>query len=216
MAQISKKIDKGPIDEIDKQLSTCLFCSKEIKKGGCWHGEQPIGVCEKCSYYLIDLLVDTLNDTNEPFNKGTVKDKMKYIEEIGMERIIKKEEDKKKLGKYSYLKKLGLKYYAEMPPIDFFDGTMTTQEVINKCGQYTGEVMKECENEIKEFIKEVSKEIPHTIRFFAIPDLHYGSFKLGCVAKIHNNGATYILCGNEAYIDAIDEPGYRFNIKSIY
>lgn len=216
MAQISETIDKGIPDEIDKQLSTCLFCSKEIEKGGCWHGECPIGVCEECSHYLIDLLVDTLNDTNESFKKSTVEDKMKHIEEIAMERITKKENDKKKFEKYSYLKKLGLKYYAEMPPIDFFDGTMTTQEVANKCGQYTSEVMNGCENDIKEFVNEVSKEVPHTIRFFAIPDLHYGSFKLGCVAKIHNNGATYILCGNEAYIHAIDEPGYRFNTKSVY
>lgn len=217
MAELSRMIKQGVQDEYDKQLSTCFFCSKEIEKGGCWAGEHHIGVCKECSYYLIDLLVDTLNDSNDSFKKSTIKEKMKYIEQVTMSRITKKEGDKKKYKKYSNLRKLGLKYYAEMPAIDLFDGTMTTMEVVNKySGEYTEDIMNGCENEVKEFINEISKEYPHTIRFFPIPDLVYGNFKLGCVAKIENNGSTYILCGNREYISAIDEPGYGFNAKLAY
>lgn len=132
---------------------------------------------------------------------------------------MKKEEDSKKQEKYSYIKKLNLKYYAEVGIIDLFECTMTTVEAINKLSgvdKYNKEVLSGCENDVKEFIYSISREYPHTIRFFAIPDLNYGMFRLGCVAKIQNDGSTYILCGNRNYFEGIDEPGYNPTVKKVY
>ncbi|MBU3208701.1 hypothetical protein [Clostridium algidicarnis] len=220
MARISTIKNENAIPREDReQLSTCLFCDEKISKGGCWAGSKCIGVCKKCSQYLIDLFIDTLDDTDESFKKSSVETKMKYIEQMGVKRIVKKEEDSKKQEKYSYIKKLNLKYYAEVGIIDFFECTMTIVEAINKLSgvdKYNEEVLNGCENDVKEFIYSISREYPHTIRFFAIPDLNYGTFRLGCVAKIQNNGSTYILCGNRSYFEGIDEPGYNLTVKEVY
>lgn len=218
MSRLSKTINRGIPDEYDKQLAICFFCGEKIEKGGCWAGEHHIGVCKECSYNLIDLLVDTLNDSDDTFRNVSVEEKLKAIENISRTRLLKKEADRKMQEKNENLKSLGLKYYAEMGIIDFFGFTMTISEVIQKIEESTSfrkEVLIGCEKEIKEFIKEISGEYPHTIRFFPIPDFSYGTFNLGCVAKIDNNGSTYILCGNREYFTAVD-CGYDPNVKKVY
>lgn len=220
MARVSQiRKGKGIPDNFQEELSTCFFCSDKIIKGGCWAGEHYIGVCQKCSCYLVDLIVDTLEDTDESFKNSSAEEKMKYIEELGMKRIMKKEVDNKKQEKYSYIKQLNLKYYAEVGIIDFFQCTMTTSEAIDKLSgveNYSTEVLNGCEKDVREFIYSISKEYPHTIRFFAIPDLNYSMFRLGCVAKIQNNGSTYILCGDRNYFNGINEPGYGPEVEKIY
>ncbi|KOA18323.1 hypothetical protein CLHOM_32200 [Clostridium homopropionicum DSM 5847] len=102
--------------------------------------------------------------------------------------------------------------------IDYFEFTMTTNEVIKKIADdpsYSKEIIMGCEREVKEFINENSGEYPHTVRFFAIPDFSYGTFNLGCVAKISNNGSTYILCGNREYFSAVDA-GYDPSVRLVY
>ncbi|MDU2749508.1 MAG: hypothetical protein E7B96_13715 [Clostridium perfringens] len=216
MGRLSKiKNAHGIPDDYKKQFSTCLFCNEEISEGGYWAGDINAGVCKECSYYLIDLLIDTLNDTDVSFKKSSVDSKVNYIERIVRERAMKKEKDEK----YSCLKELHLRYYAEVGIIDFFDGTMTISEIMSRFSEndlYDSEALRGCENEIKELIYDISNEYPHTIRFFVIPDLNYGMFRLGCVAKIDNNGSTYVLCGNKKYFEAIDEPGYCPTVEKIY
>ena len=136
---------------------------------------------------------------------------------VSRTRLVKKEANKKVREKYENLKTLGFQYYAEMGGIiDFFQFTMTTNEVIEKGeASYSKEIMIGCEHEVKEFINEISGEYPQIIKFFAIPDFIYGVFNLGCIAKIDNNGSTYILCGNKDYFDAVD-CGYEPNVMLVH
>ncbi|KOA18324.1 hypothetical protein CLHOM_32210 [Clostridium homopropionicum DSM 5847] len=106
MAKLSQTVTSiGIPDESKKQLATCFFCGQEIKKGGCWAGEFHIGVCKKCSPYLIDLLVDTLEDSDIEFKTASIQEKLKNIEEISKTRLEKKELNKKVNEKYENIKK---------------------------------------------------------------------------------------------------------------
>lgn len=223
MSRLSETVIKGNgiPDKQQEELKTCFFCGKKITKGGCWAGIYHLGVCQECSASLVDLLVDTLDDTDTAFEQSDIKEKEKRIGEIVMERVAKKDEKIKKLQqnvKYQFLKKMGIRFYCEVGIIDFFECTMTLNEAINKLNGhdlYDEETLRGCGNDIKEFINSISGEYPHTIRFFAIPDLNYGMFKLACVAKIQNNGSTYILCDNEEYFDGFEEQVY-IDVNSIY
>lgn len=219
MARLSKVVENSSKDEYEKQLSTCFFCSQEIAKGGCWAGVHHIGVCENCSQYLGDLLIDTLYDCDDSFRKADINKKIKLLNEIIIPRLTKKEEDRIRMEKFENIKSLELRYCAEMGIIDFFEGTMTAQEYVQKFDDYSyykAENIYGCVDEIKSYIEELSGEEPHTIRFFGIPDFSYNMFRIACVAKISNNGSTFILCNDKGYLEAIDSYGYSPTIKKVY
>lgn len=95
MARLSEVIKKHKEENVIpekhmKELSTCLFCHTEIKRGGCWSGSYHIGVCEDCATGgLIDLLIDTLEDTIN-FNKLSVEDRVNYLKNVCHNRILRK------------------------------------------------------------------------------------------------------------------------------
>lgn len=219
MARLSKMIEGRSRDEYEKQLSTCFFCSKEISKGGCWAGVHHIGVCESCSQYLGDLLIDTLYDCDDSFRNAEIDKKMRLLNEIIMPRLTKKEGERVKMEKFENIKALGLKYCAEMGIIDFFDVTMTAQECAQKNNEYSfynSANILGCVDEVKGYIKDISGEEPHTVRFFGIPDFAYCTFRIACVAKIENNGSTFVLYNDKGYFDYIDNCGYGPTIKKVY
>ena len=82
MARLSRMVSLGNKCDVDKRLSTCFFCSKEINEGGCWAGTYEIGVCKECSHYLVELLLDTMYDTNEDFRKASIEDKNDFLEKL--------------------------------------------------------------------------------------------------------------------------------------
>lgn len=224
MAQLSKTIDtnntnQGIPDEYQKQLSTCFFCDEEIKKGGCWVSNYHIGVCKECSPYLIDLLVDTLEDVSDEFERSSIEKKLEIISRIAKPRLEKKEANKKMLKKNKSMKKLGLRYYAELGIIDFFELSMTSEQIIdnfNGSSNIEKEIIEGCVTEIEKFIEEKTGEKPHTVRFFTIPDFSYNGFCIGAVAKISNNGSTFVFCKYSNYLNGLDVDGCGPTIKKVY
>ncbi len=93
----SNKDNQGIPPKHVKELSTCLFCGEEIKIGGCWAGEFHIGVCSGCQGSLIDLLIDTLDDTMD-FDKLSDDDRLKYLSNLCSNRLIKKKTHKLKIS----------------------------------------------------------------------------------------------------------------------
>ena len=95
MAKISviKKSDAIPEEDMDK-LSTCLFCGEKVSLGGCWSGHYEIGVCGNHSGSLVDLLIDTLEDA-ESFEHLSTNEKLKYLNNICENRLLKKEAKKR-------------------------------------------------------------------------------------------------------------------------
>lgn len=85
MSKISENNLKGLITE--NGLQTCFFCNDTIQFGGCWVGITDTAICTKCSGQLIDLYVDTLDDTNEAFSKLSITEKANYINEQVIERL---------------------------------------------------------------------------------------------------------------------------------
>ncbi|PPK45262.1 hypothetical protein [Clostridium algidicarnis] len=112
-----------------------------------------------------------------------------------------------------------LRYYACVGIIDFFELTMDRTEVaikltdnskhsfdneVNVIGSsYSVDIMsrlEKVEERVREIIFENEKEYPNTIRYFPIPNLDYCDFDVCVVAKISNNGSTYIFSPNERYL----------------
>lgn len=88
MARISEENMRGFLT--DDGYSICFFCENEIKKGGCWTGRTDIGVCDKCSEWLIDLFIDTNEDCNIDFKNLSIDEKEKYISCVVRKRLEKK------------------------------------------------------------------------------------------------------------------------------
>ena len=220
MAELSKIVNKNNVNhgipaEYQKQLATCFFCDEEIEKGGCWVSIHHIGVCEKCAPYLIDLLVDTLTDVDNEFERASIDKKLEIISKIAKPRLEKKEANRKIMDKNKSIKKLELRYYAELGIIDDFELSMTSEQIIRAFG-IEREVIEGCVSEIEQFIEEKEGEKPHTVRFFTIPDFSYGTFYIGVVAKISNNGSTFIFAKDSNYLNGIDSEGYRPTIEKVY
>jgi len=50
-----------------EEISMCSSCGKEIKKGGMWAlgNNQYIAICENCASILLDLYIDTMQDSGK-------------------------------------------------------------------------------------------------------------------------------------------------------
>lgn len=223
MARLSQVIGGIPKEHED-ECKKCFFCDKDITKGGMWAGRHHIGVCKECSPSLIDFFIDTLDD-NEKISPD---EKLKKLYEIGKARIEKKDNDNKMLENRSVMMKLGLNYYAEMGIIDFFGLTLSRDEIVARMeneefekystgyNKVTAEDIDTAILKITEIVKMETNEELHTIRFFGTPSFADLSFDLGCVAKISNNGSTFLFAKDKDLFGFLDrDNGYRPKIIGV-
>ncbi len=106
----------------------------------------------------------------------------------------------------TYMKNMQLRYYADVGIFDFFELTMDADELKKRAVPeeefdnenrefsygFTSKDVDNCIEAVKQIVLQEGGEEPHTIRFFAMPIIENENFYLGCVAKITNNGITYI------------------------
>lgn len=106
----------------------------------------------------------------------------------------------------TYMKNMQLRYYADVGIFDFFELTMDADDLKKRavpeeefdsenrefCYGFTSKDVDNCIEAVKKIVFKEGGEEPHTIRFFAMPIVENENFYLGCVAKIDNNGTTYI------------------------
>jgi len=104
-----------------------------------------------------------------------------------------------------------------MPP--GMSGSLSKEELITKLKEealeYEGENSTDksqyvdiCEDTIIRVVEKVSGEKPHTIRYFTIPDVDAFNFTIGCVAKIDNNGTTYIFLNDHNVLENMNSDGF--------
>ena len=189
-----------------------------MEKGGFWSGVSEIVVCKNCAMHLIDFYIDTLYDTDERFLEASIEDKKHIINKIVEKRLIKKEKIREKSWNYSSLKHFGLKYCSELGIIDDFSLVFDEEQFINilaKDALVSLEKIKGCTKDVKKYIKEISGEEPVKIGFFSIPDFDSNCFNFAIVAKIENNGSTYLICDDKNYLENIIST-HKVDIREIY
>ena len=123
----------------------------------------------------------------------------------------------KELANYTNLKALNLKYCSELGIIDFFDGALKANQFIanldKKYSQFNKEAILGAVEEVESYIESISNEKPCIIRFFTTPDFDSNLFNIVCVAKISNNGSTFIIANSKEYIETLGNP---YSIEIIY
>lgn len=142
-----------------------------------------------------------------------------------------KEEDEK--VKASVLKeKFGIQYYAELGIIDFFGLSLSKDDLkarvnfdfedsygSNQHSFYQRIDIADVDDmveEIKQIIKENTGEEPVVVRFFAIPDFEYLGFNLCPIAKITNNGSTFVFSKDIKIFECLNEVNrYVISIEEI-
>lgn len=114
--------------------------------------------------------------------------------------------------KFLYAKQCGI--------IDYFELAMTEEEAVKKLiadEELSDEELRDVESsrveaerqiseymkQIKEVVKRETEEEPKIIRFFAIPDCDMNRLTLYSVAKIENNGETFIFGDDKEIINKI-------------
>lgn len=221
MAKLSGilKETSGVPKEYKEHFKKCIFCGREIEKGGGWQcNDLEIGVCEKDAYFLLDLYIDTMTDTGTFLNMN-LEQKKECIFHETEKRIEKKEKiDSRNIARKAFTA-LGMYYYRACTPIDFWALSMTKEELVAKLKQEVTEwemVKSEeksqyvdiCENQIIKIVEKESGEQPHTIKYFALPDVDYCGFSVGCAAKIENNGITYIFIRSRELLETIESSSF--------
>jgi len=121
-------------------------------------------------------------------------------------------------------------------PVDFWEGCMTAEELLLNICSYRGYLaippfdvvgFDSLEEERLNISKKLafvehailesfySDEKPHTIRFFAIPDPSNGNTEICCVAKVSNNGITFVFTNNLNFAKHFDSDDiYQLNESS--
>lgn len=102
------------------------------------------------------------------------------------------------------------KYVYCNSPIDYFHGTMSKDELIENADfsfvngedvrrlEFAKEVEEMC-GYIRGWIDKDAGELPHTIQFFSIPNFDNAEMDICAMAKISNNGTTYMFTNNEKF-----------------
>lgn len=104
--------------------------------------------------------------------------------------------------------------------IDWFDLAMTATDLISKARAAEGTDAygplraKTFEDQIERAIQQIKtvlfdreSEYPHTIRFFTIPNFDTLNFDVYAIAKVNNNGITYVFGNDRGLIDSIASDG---------
>ena len=223
MARISDCVGKPAFSkEEEEKVKKCVICGNRIIKGGFWHGDEIIAICHDDAHWLIDLYLDTEKDAGI-FDGMTEKRKIEYVNRIVDEKIKKKEEIDNMVEKRKAMEKLGFVYFAELGQMDFWELSMTKEELVRKAEgdlfvsgeqkSVTQEEIEICHNEIINVITKETGEQPVRIGYFAVPEFTYNDFKIGCVAKIDSNGSTFVFVDDKKLLELLDKNGYHCDIK---
>lgn len=118
--------------------------------------------------------------------------------------------------------KTSFKYLIEGTPIDFFFSTFSKQQLLESFKKESsrlgvGESLK-FEKDIEEnaayieaIVKKIANETPHTIEYFSIPRYAWCDMEICALAKIQNNGTTFMFTNNKEFADfIIKNSGYDF------
>lgn len=128
--------------------------------------------------------------------------------------------------------KFGIRYYAELGIIDLFGLSLSESELKERvkfddqdsCGSqwhsfYENMNISDIDamvNEVKNIIKKETGEVPCVVRFFAVPDFEYLGFILYPIAKITNNGSTFVFSKNKSLFEYLNEVnGYPISVETI-
>ena len=128
--------------------------------------------------------------------------------------------------------KFGIKYYAELGIIDLFGLSLSENELKERArfdsqDSYGSHWRSFYENinasdidamvsEIKNIIKNETNEEPCVVRFFAVPDFGYLGFNLCPIAKITNNGSTFVFSQSKGLLEYLNEVnGIQFSIEMV-
>lgn len=113
------------------------------------------------------------------------------------------------------------KYYFEGTQIDFFSGAMTKEQLIESLekdyiSSSSESIIEDNYSFVYEKVLEISKEQPHTIRYFSIPRYGYGDMEICALAKVHNDGSTYMFTNDKNIAKFISiMSGYDFEICTL-
>jgi hypothetical protein len=114
----------------------------------------------------------------------------------------------------------------EGSPIDFFYACLSKDSLISNYrdeAKHLGGSISEFESKVDkaiEFVKstveKMSDELPHTIKFITIPRYGFCDTEICMLAKISNNGTTYLFTDNKDFAEFISEnSGYGFRVRKI-
>ena len=171
---------KGPDKEIwlEGIETACLICQNESPYDVFWNDNGRIFyICKNCEYIIKGLYKDVVFQESE--NKGLSIDEIVKCDLDKMQKII---EMRNKNKMYKYAVCAGI--------IDYFEPSFTMQQILSD-----DDLKKDYEikiSQINEYIFGLENEKPHTIRFFSLPNFDYSHMEIYAIAKISNNGSTYV------------------------
>jgi hypothetical protein len=143
----------------------------------------------------------------------SIDEQIAYVSKIVVDIIKKKARIHEVNSTRNAMQKLGFLYYAELGQMDFWELSLSKEKLKNKARKkffvpgadraVTEEEIEICHNEITNLITKESDEPPIMIGYFAIPEFTYGAFKIGCVAKIDNNGSTFVFADDKDLLGCV-------------
>jgi hypothetical protein len=104
------------------------------------------------------------------------------------------------------------KYVLQTSPFDFWKATMTPEYLVDaETNEYYSEHSKDeitsMVNSMKDIINIIEGEEPHTVAFTSIPKACGDVFELVGLAKISNNGTSFVFCNDLDYIKYLKSKG---------
>lgn len=128
--------------------------------------------------------------------------------------------------------KFEIRYMAELGIIDLFGMSLSEEELKTRVefdvkdeygshfhsfyNRIASSDVDSAIEEVEQIIKNKTNEMPVLVRFFAIPDFAYSGFELSIVAKIDNNGSTFVFSKTKKLLEYLnEETGYDLFIQEI-
>jgi hypothetical protein len=104
--------------------------------------------------------------------------------------------------------KMKFDYALMFEIIDFFSGTLTADELqIQKIKETDStdlnsikKMIDESKSQIDSYVYSQEKEVPFLIRYFGIPQIGEYETNICAVAKVTNNGTTYLFSNNYDFL----------------
>lgn len=145
-------------------------------------------VCKDCENTIQGLFIDIILERS--IEQGTSIDKVINDFSVKVHNLIETREKHKMY-----------KYYIDGGILDDFDLYYSLEEICDKYPKRKNEFIIK-EGQINRIMQKEVGEKPHTIKFFALPNFNDCSMDIYAVAKIWNNGTTFMFGDNSVILDA--------------